>query len=362
VFSIAVFIVTLSVLIIVHEFGHFILAKRTGVRVERFSLGFGPRLVGIRRNETEYVISAIPLGGYVKLTGQEPNEELKNEPWEFMSKSIGARTLIILAGPLLNYLLGFVLFAGIFMIGSPTLTTEVGELIDGYPAKAAGLLQGDRVIAVDGTAVSRWDDMVEMLRKKLDGAPAKLDVRRGTQTVVIEIKPTVKETQDLLGKKVRVALIGIAPSQNVEMVAYSPARSIVMAAEKVYNLTVISCRALWAMALGRLSVRDSMTGPIGIFIITGKVAAMGIVHVLHFMGVLSVSLAIFNLLPVPVLDGGHMIFLALEKVRKKRLTPKTQEWATNFGLAVLVFLMIFVFYSDIVKFKIVDGALSLFRR
>jgi len=360
--SVIAFIVTLSVLIIVHEFGHFIVSKRNGVRVERFSLGFGPKLFGFTVGETEYVVSLFPLGGYVKLSGQEPGEELKNEPWEYLSKSTGTRARIIFAGPMLNYILGFVLFTSIFMVGSPTLTTEIGGLLDDYPAKRSGLRQGDRVLAVDGAAVARWEDMAAMIRKKVSGEEILLEIERDGDTRSISIAPLVKEGKDIFGNIRTIALLGITPSQKAEMVRYGPLRSVYMGSKKIITLTAMTYKAIWSMVTGRLSLKESMTGPIGIFVITGKVAELGIVHLLHFMGILSVSLAIFNLLPIPVLDGGHLLFLAVEKIRKRPLSVKTQERITNAGLSLLIVVMLFFFYNDIIRFKIFEAVARWFRR
>lgn len=359
--SLIYFLVVLSVLVLVHEFGHFIAAKRIGVRVEKFSFGFGPKLFSVKRGDTEYLISAIPLGGYIKMAGDEPGESLTGKSFEFLSRSIWERFLVIFAGPLLNYVLAFLIFSVIFMFGSPTLTTEVGSLLKDYPAEKSGLILGDKVIKVDGKDVKYWEDMTEMIRKHLEG-PIKLTIEKNGKISDVEIQPVIREVKDIFGKHTKIALLGIAPSQKIENVRYGFFESFSKGFRKVIDLTAITYKALWSIATGRLSVKESMTGPIGIFIITGKAAQMGLIYLFHLMAMLSASLAIFNLLPLPVLDGGHILFLFVEKLRGKPLSVKVQENIANIGVGLLILLTVFIFYSDIVKFGIFDHIGKFFRR
>ncbi len=222
--SLIYFLIVLSILILVHEFGHFIVAKRCGVRVEKFSFGFGPKLFSIKRKDTEYLISLVPLGGYVKMAGDEPGEKLEHKPWEFLSRPVSVRFRIIFAGPLLNYVLAFLIFSVIFMFGSPTLTTEVGSILKDYPAEKAGLAIGDKIVAVDGKAVKHWEDMTGIIHKHVEG-PMRLSVERKGKGFELDVTPKVRETKDLFGKTEKIALIGVAPSQRIEKVKYGPARS-----------------------------------------------------------------------------------------------------------------------------------------
>ncbi len=358
--SLIYFLITLSILVLVHEFGHFIVAKRCGVRVEKFSFGFGPKLFSVKKGYTEYIISAIPLGGYVKMAGDEPGEAITGKSWEFLSKTIGERFRIIFAGPLLNYILAFLIFSVIFMFGSPTLTTEVGSLLADYPAAKQGIRVADKILSIDGKTVRFWEDMTEIIHKHTDG-PMKLAIERDGRTFEMEIHPTVREAKDIFGKPVKLALIGIAPSQRIEKVRYGPVESFYMGFKKLIQLTVITYKAIFSIITGRLSLKESMTGPIGIFVITGQAAKLGLIYIFHLMGILSASLAIFNVLPFPVLDGGHIIFLALEKLRGKPLSIRTQEVITNIGISFLIMLTVFIFYSDIIKFGIVDKIIKIFR-
>jgi len=361
VLSLISFLIVLSVLVIVHEFGHFITAKRLGVRVEKFSFGFGPKLFSIKRGDTEYMVSAIPLGGYVKMGGDEPWEKLSGAKWEFLSRSVGDRFKIIFAGPLLNYVLAFLIFSVIFMFGSPTMTTEIGGLMKDYPASAQGLMVGDKIKAVDGHSVKYWEDMTELIHKHTEG-PMMLTVDRSGKAFDKEIAPTVRKTKDIFGTEVKIALIGITPSQTIESVKYGFVKSLCMGGNKLIQLTAVTYKALWCIITGRLSVKESLTGPIGIFVVTGQAAKMGFIYILHLMGILSASLAMFNILPFPILDGGHILFLGIEKLRGKPLSVKAQEAIANVGVTLLILLTVFIFYSDIIKFGVMGKVAKIFHR
>jgi regulator of sigma E protease len=345
----------------VHEFGHFIVAKRLGVRVEKFSFGFGPKLFSIKRGGTEYLISAIPLGGYIKMAGDEPGEGLTGKSFEFLSRSVWDRFLIIFAGPFLNYVLAFLIFSVIFMFGNPTLTTEVGSLLKDYPAEKSGLSIGDKVTRVNGVDVKYWEDITEITHKYLEG-PITLTVERGGKSSDIDIQPVIKETKDILGKSDKIALLGIAPSERIESVRYGFFESLSKGLTKLIDLTALTYKAIWSIVTGRLSVKESMTGPIGIFMIAGKAAQLGAIYLFHLMAMLSASLAIFNILPFPVLDGGHILFLLIEKLRGRPLAVKSQEMIANAGVGLLIFLTAFIFYTDMVKFGVFDHIGKFFKR
>lgn len=360
--SIISFLIVLGVLVLVHEFGHFIAAKRLGVRVEKFSIGFGPKLFSVKKGETEYLISAIPLGGYIKMSGDEPGEKLSNKKWEFLSRGVFDRFQIIAAGPLLNYVLAFVIFSVIFMFGNPTLTSEIGGFIKDYPAEKQGvLLKGDKITAVDGKPVMYWEDMTEAIRNHGEGV-MRLSVLRQDKALEVEIVPTVRKAKDIFGNNVTVAQIGISPSQKIEKVRYGFFQAIGMGYKLLMKLTYMTYKALWSVVTGRMSLKDSVSGPIGIFVLTGEFAKLGFIYLLHFIGVLSASLAIFNVLPLPILDGGHIMFLIVEKLRGKPLSVKTQEAIANVGVTLLLLFTVFVVYNDMVRFGIFGKAMGLFKR
>jgi regulator of sigma E protease len=355
------FIIVLSILIIVHEFGHFIIAKKIGVRVEKFSLGFGPEIAGITKAETRYSLSMIPLGGYVKLAGETGAEGVKGEKWEYVSRTVGERARIILAGPLLNYILAFLIFSLVFMAGSPTLTTKIGKVMPGYPAESAGLKTGDRILNINGKDVVYWEDVTKIVHTSKN-IEMNLLIERDEKKLSILVTPKSQDIKTIFGSRKNISIIGIAPSDEVAYVRYGFLKSIYMGGEKLWTLTYITCRALWASITGAIPVKESMTGPIGIFYITGQAAKLGLIYLLQLMGVLSASLAIFNLLPVPVLDGGHILFLMIEKARRRPISFKMQENITQVGMSLLILLMAFVFYNDFMKFGIFEKISHIWKK
>jgi regulator of sigma E protease len=346
--SLAIFLFILSVLIIIHEFGHFILAKKMGVRVEQFSLGFGPVLFRRKKGDTEYSVSAVPLGGFVKLAGDNL-EEFSGKPDEYFSKAPGKRFWIIFFGPLLNYLLGVLLFCAIFFIGYPSLTTKIGGFIEGFGAQEAGLMIGDKIISIDGNKVEYWEDLQKIIYSKMDADSVTVSVlREGKEfNKVVRLKSKVME--DPIGQKRKFGLLGITPFDEVVEVKHGFIDSLGLGVNKAWDVTLLTYKALMRLATGKLSMRESMTGPLGIFFITSKAASLGVIAVLHLMAVLSLSLAIFNLLPFPILDGGHIVLLALEKIRKKTLSLKWERIINKIGITFIMSLAVLVTYNDIVK-------------
>lgn len=347
--SLLVFLLILSILILVHEFGHFIVAKRAGVKVEEFSLGFGPQLFKKKVNDTQYCISAIPLGGYVKLAG-DSLEEYHQKDYEYFSKPVGKRFQIIFAGPLLNYILGFLCFWLVFFVGYPSLTSKVGGLMDGFGAKEAGLEIGDKIIAVGSVKVSSWEELQNIIQANKNAPKVALTILRDNKEKTVEVLIKQKQILDVLGQKRSIGLLGITPYDEVITVRHGPWKSFMLGADKTWELTLLTYKGLWRMLTGKLSVRESVTGPLGIFYITSKAAKMGIIAVLHLVSVLSISLALFNVLPLPVLDGGHILFLAIEKIRGKVVDPKTERVVTKAGFFLIISLAIFVTYNDIIRF------------
>ncbi len=346
--STVIFILILSLLIIVHEFGHFIAARKNGVRVEQFSLGFGPQVFKRKKGDTEYSLSLIPLGGYVKMAGDN-QAEYKGKPDEYLSKLPGRRFQIIFFGPFLNYILGFLFFWSIFFIGYPTLTTKIGGLIDGYGAKDAGLKVADKITAVDGRKVDVWEDLQRQIQERKLKTQVTLTVLRDNRELTLNVPIKDKVFDDQLGQKRALGIIGISPFDEITEVKHGFLESAYLGFQKTINLTVMTYKGLWMLACGKMSMRDSMTGPLGIFFITSKAAKMGLIAVMHLIAILSVSLAIFNLLPLPILDGGHLFLLGLEKIRKKALGIKAEEIVNNIGFTLIIALALFVTYNDIVR-------------
>ncbi len=346
--AVLIFILILSLLIIVHEFGHFIAARINGVRVEQFSLGFGPRIFKTKKGDTEYSLNLIPLGGYVKMAG-DSQSEYQGKIDEYFNKTPGRRFQIIFFGPLLNYILGFLFFWLIFFMGYPSLTTKVGGLIDGYGAQAAGLRVGDKIVAVDGLKVDIWEDLQQAIRERKIKSTVALGVLRDNQEFKLNIPIKDKLAYDQTGEKRVVGIIGISPLDEIIEVKHGFFESAYLGLKKTINLTAMTYTGLWKLVSGKMSMRDSMTGPLGIFFITSKAAKLGLIALMHLIAVLSVSLAIFNLLPLPILDGGHIFLLGLEKLRKKALGAKAEEIINNLGFSLLITLTLFVTYNDILR-------------
>ena len=338
-----------SILIIVHELGHLFAAKCVGVKVEKFSLGFGKKIFGIKRKDTEYVISVFPFGGYVKLAGDNP-AECKGAPDEFFSKNPLRRFFIIVAGSFTNYIFAFLLFIAIFMIGFPTLTTEVGKILSNYPAATSGLKEGDTIVEINKTKVEYWNDLVSIVEKQINAEPLDVTVERGKRLVKLEIVPKVIKGKNIFGQDISVGKIGIMPQNKIILVRHNILESVIMAGEKLLGFTAVTYKGLWLIITGGIPFKESVSGPIGIAVIIGQAAKAGMVSVLVTMAYINVALAIFNLLPIPVLDGGHVIFLMIEKLRGRPVSPRTQEIVSQVALYILIAIVVFASWNDINRF------------
>jgi len=354
-----VFILVLSVLVVVHEFGHFIMAKMAGIRVEQFSIGFGPVLFGKKVAGTEFIFSLLPLGGFVKMAGENPGEAQGKE-WEFNSKPLVIKFLVVFAGPLMNALLAASLFTLVFATGQPMLTTKVGKIMADTPAKTAGVKEGDKIFAVNGVSVVHWEDLLKEIRK--DSKDIRLSIERDGAMREILVTPKRQEVLSLFGKKKRVSFIGIAPSSEIVYIKHPLADAVVLGVERVAEMTGMTLSSLVMMFTGAMSFKDSMTGPIGIYFMSGQAAQMGLSYLLYFMGSLSVSLFVLNLLPIPVLDGGHVLFILIEKIKGSPLKESVKERLTQGGMAILLTLMAFVIFQDIQRFSIFENLMKLVGR
>jgi regulator of sigma E protease len=348
---ILIFIIVLSILIFVHEVGHFIVAKRMGVRIEQFSLGFGPQIFSWERNGTRYMICAIPLGGYVKMAGDNP-EEFQGKPDEYLAKSAGQRAGIVFSGPLLNYALAFLCFWLIFFLGVPNLACRVGELLDNFGAQEAGVEVGDKILAVDGQEVKIWQDLQEIIMKKVEADIVRLSILRDTQRLEIPVQIKQEKIDTIWGESKTIGLIGIRPADEFIKIKYGLIESFFVGGGKLFYLTGLTLKSLLWMVLGRLSFRDSVTGPLGIFYVTREAAHLGIVPLIQVIAIISMSLSIFNLLPLPVLDGGHLLFILIEKIRGRRLSIRTERVVTQIGMSIIILLVIFVFYNDLLRYDV----------
>ncbi|QJA05341.1 RIP metalloprotease RseP [Thermosulfurimonas marina] len=348
--TLAAALFVLSLLIIFHEWGHFVLARLCGVRVLRFSVGFGPVLLSRQLGETEFCLSAVPLGGYVKLLGENPETPLSPEerPRSFSEKPLWQRALIVAAGPLFNLLLAWLVFALFFGVkGKPQVLPEVGKVLSGSPAEAAGLRPGDLILSVNGRPVRTWEELTERVRKE-GLRPLLLEVRRQKEVLQIRLVPQLREVRNLFGEKEKVPVIGIVASGRVLTEKVPPWRAFWEALVRVGELTRLTVVALVKL-LERALPLSSLGGPLLIAQMAGQQARQGLLALLLFSGVLSVNLAVINLLPVPMLDGGHLVFYAVEALRGRPLSPRTQERIQKVGLALLIALMVLVFYNDLAR-------------
>lgn len=348
-------VVVLGLLIFVHEFGHFIFAKLFGVGVEKFSLGFGPKVVGKKLGETEYLLSAFPLGGYVKMVGESPDAEVSPEDSErsFIGKPPLQRIIIVAAGPVFNLLFAALLFILVYMIGVPAATTRIGEVLAGKPAALAGLQAQDLVTSINGKTVSRWDEFSSTIAGSR-GAPLDIVVERAGKRLPFRIVPETNEGKNLFGEKIFYPVIGVVAAGEMVTDRYPPGRAVVKGSQqtwKVITLTIVSIGKL----IERVVPLDSVGGPIMIAKMAGEQASAGGVNFLAFMALLSINLGVLNLLPVPILDGGHLFFYFWELIFRKPVSMKAREMAQQVGLVLLVSLMVLAFYNDIVRYIFKQG-------
>ncbi len=439
--NILIAIIVLGVLIFIHELGHFLVAKFCGVYVEKFSLGFGPRIFGKKIGETEYCLSAFPLGGYVKMYGED-DEDTKEEVDKskigraFSDKKTWQRALIVFAGPLFNILLAVFVFWGLFMTGFPDYEAVIGDVAKGSNAEIAGLKTGDKIVSVDGKNIRSWGEfqsyigenpnkqvsitladgrniLIDVQKSQVkdifgdnqdigdigvsllipavigslqEGMPAKkagleindkilsingekitnwtqsaeyirkrpnedlnIEVLRNGEILSMVITPKLSEVNNEKGEKVNVGLVGITVKEGDVLVDYGFLDSMVKGFEKSWEFTVMVFKG-FAKLIQRAVPADSLGGPIMIVQMTATSAESGLAALLTFMAVISLNLAIFNLLPIPILDGGHLLIMAIESITRRKLSEKIIGGFQRVGFALLMALMVFAFYNDITRF------------
>ncbi|MFC1814889.1 RIP metalloprotease RseP [Thermodesulfobacteriota bacterium] len=348
--SIFAFIIVLGVLITFHELGHFIVARLFGVGVEKFSLGFGPRLLGKKIGITEYRVSAIPLGGYVKMVGEEPEAEIDpvDIPISFTHQHVFKRILIVAAGPVFNLLLAVVIFFVIFLIsGMFILAPSIGRVQEGTPAQQAGLKADDVIVAINNVAVNSWDEMSGLISAS-NGELLAISVRRGDSIIAVDVKPQLKTAKNIFGEDIQRYVIGIGASGD----GYSKGLNLFQAfgesVTQTYKITKLTVISIVKLILGSLSSK-TLGGPLMIAELAGQQAKAGAANLVVFIALLSINLAILNFLPIPVLDGGHLLFFFIEVVIGRPVNTRMREIAQQVGIFVLILLMVYVFYNDITR-------------
>ncbi|NPA94139.1 MAG: RIP metalloprotease RseP [Thermodesulfobacteria bacterium] len=344
------FLLVLSGLIFFHELGHFTVARLFGIRVLKFSIGFGPRLWGFVRNGTDYCISAIPLGGFVKMLGELPNEEVPPEErhLSFSHRPVYQRALVVAAGPFANFLLAQIIFFFILLIyGNPILLPEIGSVRPDSPAARAGLQKGDVFVAVDGMEVKSWEDVSKYI-KSSHKEKLHLRIKRGDKILDVYVTPEISTVKNIFGEEVKVPLIGVTASGKIKIEKVNPIRAFVMSFQRTWQVTKLTWEG-FVKIIERVVPLSTLGGPIMIAQMAGQEAQQGLLNLFYFMAVLSVNLGILNLLPIPVLDGGHLFFFAIEAIKGSPLSQRQMQLAQQIGLLILGSLMLLVFYNDIAR-------------
>ena len=369
------FVLALGPLIFVHELGHFLLAKFFGVRVEKFSLGFGPKLYGKKFGETEYLLSALPLGGYVKMFGEggyieggevhttdgvdnTPTDELQldtlreltdeEKTRSFAHKPVLSRIGIVMAGPVFNLLFAWLIFIILCMVGVPTVTSKVGEVLKDKPAAKAGIQKGDVITAINSKPINHWDQIAEGVAAS-KGQSLMLSVKRDSKDITFTITPEPRVSKNLFGEKVNGFAVGVASAGEIVTEYFGPVQAVVKGTEQTGKVIELTFMSLVKMAQ-RVVPMDSVGGPIMIADMAGKMAESGGASFLAFIALISINLGVLNLLPVPVLDGGHLVFFLMELVFRRPIPQKYREYAQQIGMVLLLGLMVLAFYNDIIRY------------
>ncbi len=356
--AIVAFVVVLGVIVFVHEMGHYLVARFNGVRVDVFSIGFGREIFGwYDASGTRWKVSLLPLGGYVKMFGDAdaastPSGEAREMTPEerrvsFHHKRLGQRTAIVLAGPLANFLLAVVILAGLFAtVGQQVTPPELGRVLPGSAAEAAGMRAGDRVLEIEGRGIERFDSLQQLVSESA-GVPLRLVVLRDGAEVELVVTPRLVETTDIFGKMHRLGRIGVTRTSD-RFVRHDPVAAVWAATEETVWITAETLRRVGQMIIGTRAANE-LSGPIFIAQVAGKVAETSMVMVIWFMAVLSINLGLINLFPIPLLDGGHLLFYVAEAVRGRPLGERAHRYGFRFGLATVLILMVFVTWNDVVR-------------
>jgi regulator of sigma E protease len=355
------FLFVLTLVVFFHELGHFLIARWAGVKVLTFSLGFGPELAGFNdRHGTRWKISAVPLGGYVKFFGDEseastPSVEAlagmteEEKAGSFHHKGVGARAAIVAAGPIANFLLAIVIFTCLFtFFGKPSTSARVDKIEANSAAAAAGFQVGDVVTVIDGTKIESFSDMQRIVGTRA-GEHLTFTVKRGEDTIQLQGTPELREVKDPFGNSHRQGVLGITrqtAAGDVVTERVDPATAMWLGVKETWFVIDRTLAYIGGIFTGR-EAADQVGGPLRIAQISGQVATIGLAALIHLAAVLSISIGLLNLFPVPLLDGGHLLFYAVEAVRGRPLSERAQEMGFRIGLGLVLMLMVFATYNDI---------------
>ncbi len=350
-------VIVLGILVFVHELGHFILSKNMGVKVLKFSLGFGPKLIGKKIGETEYQIAVFPLGGFVKPLGEDPNEEINEveRPRSYWAQPIWKRALIIGAGPFFNLFLAIAIFSIInIFVGIPLPpSSRIGEVSPGLPADSAGLKRGDIVLSINGEEVTKWENLSKIIRGS-KGKDLLLKVKRNDEIIEIKVTPKPSNQKNLFGEEIQTFVIGITPYDEIAVQKVNPVIAVGTGILQTWQ-------GIQVIMIGIVKIIERVipAKEVGSLIMIGKLAGeqaqKGILELAIFTAVISINLGLINLFPIPILDGGHFLFLVLEAILRKPLSLKKMEIAQQIGLILLIFLMLFAFYNDLIRYVFPGG-------
>jgi regulator of sigma E protease len=358
------FLFVLTIVVFFHELGHFLVARMCGIKVLAFSIGFGPEIIGFYdRYGTRWKIAAVPLGGYVKFFGDDNaasvpdqgalaamTEEEKRD--SFANQKVGPRAAVVVAGPVANFILAIAIFAAIFMIyGKQTTSARVDAVQANSAASAAGFKPGDLVVAIGGSKIASFSDMQRIVSVSA-GEPLRIDVERDGKLVTLKATPALKSLKDAFGNEHRLGVLGISRSMqpgDIKTERLGPLRAIAMGAQETWFVVDRTMSYIGGVFAGR-EAADELGGPIRIAQVSGQVATAGFAALIHLTAVLSVSIGLLNLFPIPLLDGGHLLFYGIEAVRGRPLSDRAQEVGFRIGLAIVAMLMIFATYNDIQRF------------
>jgi regulator of sigma E protease len=358
------FLFVLTVVVFVHELGHFLVARWCGVAVKTFSIGFGPEIAGFTdRHGTRWRLSWIPLGGYVKFidddnaasAGQKPLEELTPEERKhsFQAKTLGERAAVVAAGPIANFILAIFIFTAIFALFGERITAARVDIVNpGSAAERAGFLPGDRVISIDGQKIESFSEMQRIVGTSPD-QQLHFIVERDGKTIEIIATPERKKITDNFGNVIRLGLLGIqrsAAPDDWTLKRHDPVTAFTMALKETWFVISRSLGYLYDVVRGR-EAADQLGGPIRIAQVSGQVATAGFIALLNLAAIISVSIGLLNLFPIPMLDGGHLLFYLIEAIRGRPLSEATQEIGFRIGLAFVLMLMIFATWNDLIHLK-----------
>ena len=358
-FTILAFLLAIGPLIFIHEMGHYWVGRWFGVKADTFSIGFGREVFGwTDRRGTRWKVGWLPLGGYVKFKGDMNPASVADPEWlalppeeraqTFQAKKVWQRFLIVFAGPAVNFLFAILVFMGLFLAaGQSTTPAVVAKVSPDSAAAEAGIQPGDRIVSVAGRSVGRFQDLVNIIIIRPD-QPLRIEIERQGRRIALTATPKAQVERDRFGNEFRRGMLGVSPGEPVvEAVPFwrLPGAAVRQTADTV----VMMVETLGQVITGRRSVKE-LGGPLKVAQFSGQQATLGLVSFIIFMAIVSINLGFINLLPIPLLDGGHLLFYAIEGVRRKPLKPETQEWAFRTGLAALLALMIFVTFNDLASF------------